>query len=54
MKPSSGIRTAAHSAAAPAPTTDAQALFLYELARDPDDADYTPRTLIPSDTDLAA
>lgn len=39
---------------APAPTTDAQAFFLYELARDQDDADYTPRTLIQTDTDLAA
>jgi len=39
---------------APAPTTDAQALFLYELARDQDDADYTPRTLIQNDAALAA
>ncbi|MFF7335481.1 WYL domain-containing protein [Streptomyces sp. NPDC008150] len=28
---------------APAPTDDAQALFLYELSRDKDDADYRPR-----------
>ncbi|MFC8008634.1 hypothetical protein [Streptomyces cinereoruber] len=27
----------------PAPTTDAQALFFYELARDQDDVDYRPR-----------
>ncbi|MEU0624953.1 WYL domain-containing protein [Streptomyces rubiginosohelvolus] len=39
---------------APAPVSDAQALFFYELARDQDDADYTPRTLIQSDTGLAA
>ncbi|MFF1916202.1 WYL domain-containing protein [Streptomyces sp. NPDC058239] len=39
---------------APAPTTDAQALFFYELARDQDDADHTPRALIQADTDLAA
>jgi predicted DNA-binding transcriptional regulator YafY len=39
---------------APAPSTDAQALFFYELARDQDDADYTPRTLIQSDAALAA
>ncbi|WP_093803916.1 WYL domain-containing protein [Streptomyces sp. Wb2n-11] len=39
---------------APAPTTDAQALFFYELARDQDDADYTPRTLIQTDAALAA
>lgn len=38
----------------PAPVTDAQALFFYELARDQDDADYTPRTLIQTDTSLAA
>ncbi|MEU9947011.1 WYL domain-containing protein [Streptomyces sp. NPDC047939] len=38
----------------PAPATDAQALFFYELARDQDDADYTPRTLIQTDTSLAA
>jgi predicted DNA-binding transcriptional regulator YafY len=28
---------------APAPADDAQALFFYELERDPDDADYRPR-----------
>ncbi|MCL8016949.1 WYL domain-containing protein [Streptomyces sp. AS02] len=28
---------------APAPADDAQALYLYELARDRDDADYRPR-----------
>jgi len=28
---------------APAPTDDADALYIYELERDPDDADYTPR-----------
>ncbi|MEU5660052.1 WYL domain-containing protein [Streptomyces sp. NPDC047737] len=39
---------------APAPTTDAQALFFFELARDQDDADYTPRTLIQTDATLAA
>ncbi|MFC7794556.1 hypothetical protein [Streptomyces cinereoruber] len=39
---------------APAPADDAQALFFYELARDQDDADYTPRTLIQTDTSLAA
>ncbi|MET8746323.1 WYL domain-containing protein [Streptomyces sp. NPDC004728] len=39
---------------APAPTTDAQALFFYELARDQDDADHQPRALIRTDTDLAA
>ncbi|MEE1812684.1 hypothetical protein [Streptomyces sp. BE133] len=39
---------------APAPTNDAQALFFYELARDQDDADYTPRTLVQTDTGLAA
>ncbi|MER5277708.1 WYL domain-containing protein [Streptomyces sp. NPDC002809] len=39
---------------APAPATDAQALFFYELARDQDDADYTPRTLIQSDAALVA
>ncbi|WP_404974816.1 WYL domain-containing protein [[Kitasatospora] papulosa] len=39
---------------APAPVNDAQALFFYELARDQDDADYTPRTLIQSDATLAA
>ncbi|MDK0525034.1 WYL domain-containing protein [Streptomyces sp. ML-6] len=38
----------------PAPTTDAQALFFYELARDQDDADYIPRILIQADTSLAA
>jgi len=39
---------------APAPACDAQALFFYELARDQDDADYTPRTRIPTDAALAA
>ena len=39
---------------APAPVFDAQALFFYELARDQDDADYTPRTRIPTDAALAA
>ncbi|MGW2843980.1 WYL domain-containing protein [Streptomyces sp. NPDC001274] len=38
----------------PAPVDDAQALFFYELARDQDDADYTPRLLIQADTSLAA
>lgn len=44
----------AYERPAPAPTDDAQALFLYELARDQDDADYRPRKLIQTDTDLAA
>ncbi|WP_331728961.1 WYL domain-containing protein (plasmid) [Streptomyces sp. NBC_01259] len=39
---------------APAPTADAQALFFYELSRDQDDADYSPRTLIQNDAALAA
>lgn len=39
---------------APAPADDAVALFFYELARDKDDADYTPRTLIQADAALAA
>ncbi|MFE4915771.1 WYL domain-containing protein [Streptomyces sp. NPDC056652] len=39
---------------APAPADDAHALFFYELARDKDDADYTPRTLIQTDATLAA
>lgn len=38
----------------PQPADDAQALFLHELARDQDDADYRPRKLIQTDTDLAA
>jgi predicted DNA-binding transcriptional regulator YafY len=38
----------------PAPTDNAEGLFFYELARDQDDADYTPRTLIQTDTSLAA
>ncbi|MFI6653270.1 WYL domain-containing protein [Streptomyces sp. NPDC050529] len=38
----------------PAPATDAQALFFYELARDQDDADYTPRTLVQNEAALAA
>lgn len=32
-----------YEAPEPAPVDDAQALFLYELARDKDDADYRPR-----------
>ncbi|MEU0837106.1 WYL domain-containing protein [Streptomyces sp. NPDC005969] len=39
---------------APAPADNADALFFYELARDQDDADYTPRTLIQTDAALAA
>lgn len=39
---------------APAPVDSAEALFFYELARDQDDADYTPRTLIQTDAALAA
>ena len=39
----------------PAPNNDAQALFLYELARDHDDADYQPRRrLTQTETGLAA
>lgn len=39
----------------PAPAHDAEALFLHELARDKDDADYRPRRkLTQTDTDLAA
>lgn len=39
----------------PQPADDAHALFLYELARDKDDADYQPRVrLAQTDTDLAA
>ncbi|MFD9721034.1 WYL domain-containing protein [Streptomyces sp. NPDC059076] len=38
----------------PAPAGNADALFFYELARDQDDVDYTPRILIQTDTDLAA
>ncbi|WP_042174595.1 hypothetical protein [Streptomyces sp. NBRC 110035] len=39
----------------PQPADDAQALFYYELARDPDDADYRPRVkLTQSQTGLAA
>ncbi|MFJ4887759.1 WYL domain-containing protein [Streptomyces sp. NPDC088731] len=38
---------------APAPADSADALFFYELARDQDDADYTPRTLIQTDISLA-
>lgn len=38
-----------------APTDDADALYIYELERDPDDADYRPRVkLDQSQTDLAA
>lgn len=40
---------------APAPTDDADALYTYELERDPDDADYRPRRKLgQTDTDLAA
>lgn len=40
---------------APAPADDAHALYIYELERDPDDADYRPRTkLTQTSTDLAA
>ncbi|MGW8702293.1 hypothetical protein ACWGOK_36130 [Streptomyces eurythermus] len=40
---------------APAAADDAQALFYYELARDKDDADHTPRVkLTRNDTSLAA
>jgi hypothetical protein len=39
---------------APAPVDNADALYFYELARDQDDADYTPRTLIQTDAALAA
>ncbi|WP_327259942.1 WYL domain-containing protein [Streptomyces sp. NBC_01240] len=39
---------------APAPVDNAEALFFYELARDQDDADHTPRALIQADTSLAA
>lgn len=39
---------------APAPDDNADALYFYELARDQDDADYAPRILIQTDTDLAA
>jgi predicted DNA-binding transcriptional regulator YafY len=39
---------------APAPADNADALYFYELARDQDDADYTPRTLIQTDAALAA
>ena len=39
----------------PAPADDADALFFYELARDPDDADYRPRVkLTQARTGLAA
>lgn len=38
----------------PQPADDADALYFYELARDKDDADYRPRKLIQTDTDLAA
>ena len=43
-----------YEAPEPAPADDADALFFYELARDRDDADYRPRKLIQTDTDLAA
>ncbi|MGW2520548.1 WYL domain-containing protein [Streptomyces sp. NPDC001617] len=43
-----------YEAPEPAPADDAQALYYYELARDKDDADYRPRKLIQTDTDLAA
>jgi hypothetical protein len=40
---------------APAPTDDADALFIYELGRDPDDADHQPRRkLTQTHTSLAA
>lgn len=39
---------------APAPADNADALYFYELARDQDDADHTPRTLIQTDAALAA
>jgi hypothetical protein len=40
---------------APAPADDADALYIYELQRDPDDADYQPRRkLAQTDTSLAA
>jgi predicted DNA-binding transcriptional regulator YafY len=39
----------------PAPTDDANALYIYELERDPDDADHQPRVkLTQTSTDLAA
>ncbi|MFJ4473198.1 WYL domain-containing protein [Streptomyces sp. NPDC089424] len=39
----------------PAPVDDVDALYIYELERDPDDADHRPRRkLTASDTDLAA
>jgi hypothetical protein len=38
----------------PAPADSVEALYFYELARDHDDADYTPRTLIQTDAALAA
>jgi hypothetical protein len=39
----------------PAPTDDVDALYIYELERDPDDADYRPRVkLTQTDTSLAA
>lgn len=44
-----------YEAPEPQPADDAQALFFYELARDPDDADYRPRVKLTQDhTDLAA
>ncbi|MFF1298112.1 MULTISPECIES: WYL domain-containing protein [unclassified Streptomyces] len=40
---------------APAPADDADALYIYELQRDPGDADYRPRVkLTQTSTDLAA
>ncbi len=40
---------------APAPADDAHALYIYELERDPDDADHPPRRkLAQTDTSLAA
>lgn len=40
---------------APAPTDNADALYIYELERDPDDANYQPRRrLAQTDTSLAA
>ena len=44
-----------YEAPEPQPADDARALFLYELARDQDDADYRPRVkLTAADTRLAA
>ena len=44
-----------YEAPEPQPADDVQALFFYELARDPDDADYRPRVrLTQTSTELAA